>query len=64
MDFYERFVDTLGEAGIMPCATLFHWDYPYELFRKGGYEFERPETGYPFTANNLNEPEVIPGVSG
>jgi len=37
LDFYERFIDTLEEAGIMPCATLFHWDYPYELFRKGGW---------------------------
>ena len=37
LDFYERLVDALLEAGIAPCATLFHWDYPYELFRKGGW---------------------------
>lgn len=37
LDFYERLIDTLEEAGITPCATLFHWDYPYELFRKGGW---------------------------
>ena len=37
LDFYERLIDALGEAGITPYATLFHWDYPYELFRKGGW---------------------------
>ena len=37
LDFYERLVDALLEAGITPYATLFHWDYPYELFRKGGW---------------------------
>jgi beta-glucosidase len=37
LDFYERLIDSLGEAGITPYATLFHWDYPYALFRKGGW---------------------------
>jgi beta-glucosidase len=37
LDFYERLIDALGEAGITPYVTLFHWDYPYELFRKGGW---------------------------
>jgi len=37
LDFYERLTDALLEAGIAPCATLFHWDYPYDLFRKGGW---------------------------
>jgi beta-glucosidase len=37
LDFYERLIDALGEAGITPYATLFHWDYPYALFRKGGW---------------------------
>ena len=37
LDFYERLIDALHEAGISPCVTLFHWDYPYELFRKGGW---------------------------
>jgi beta-glucosidase len=30
-------VDTLLEAGIEPWITLFHWDYPFELFCKGGW---------------------------
>lgn len=35
MAYYERFVDALLEAGITPYITLFHWDYPYELYKKG-----------------------------
>lgn len=23
--------------GIEPYITLFHWDYPYELYKKGGW---------------------------
>jgi beta-galactosidase len=37
LDFYDRLVDELLKAGITPYATLFHWDYPYALFRKGGW---------------------------
>lgn len=31
VDFYRRLVDTLGEHGITPHATLFHWDSPQAL---------------------------------
>jgi beta-glucosidase len=37
LDFYDSLVDSLLKAGITPYATLFHWDYPYALFRKGGW---------------------------
>ena len=37
LDFYKRLLDSLEEAGITPYATLFHWDYPYDLFRRGGW---------------------------
>ncbi|GHV26123.1 beta-glucosidase [Spirochaetia bacterium] len=37
LDFYDRLVDSLCKAGITPYTTLFHWDYPYDLFRKGGW---------------------------
>jgi len=37
VDFYDRLVDALLEAGIEPWVTLFHWDYPYELFCRGGW---------------------------
>jgi beta-glucosidase len=37
LDFYERLVDTLLEAGIHPCATLYHWDLPQALEDEGGW---------------------------
>ncbi len=35
--FYDRLVDLLLEYDIQPWVTLFHWDYPHELFRRGGW---------------------------
>ncbi len=37
LDFYDRLVDELLEAGINPWVTLFHWDYPLALDYKGGW---------------------------
>ncbi len=37
LKFYSDLVDTLLENGIEPYITLFHWDYPYELYKKGGW---------------------------
>lgn len=37
LDFYNRLVDSLLEAGIEPWLTLFHWDYPMELYHRGGW---------------------------
>jgi beta-glucosidase len=37
LDFYDRLIDTLLEHKITPWATLFHWDFPLELFRQGGW---------------------------
>lgn len=31
VDFYKRLVDCLGEHGIRPYATLYHWDCPQAL---------------------------------
>lgn len=35
--FYDRLLDSLLEAGIVPAATLFHWDYPQALEDLGGW---------------------------
>ncbi len=35
--FYLDLVTQLKNAGITPWVTLFHWDYPYELYLKGGW---------------------------
>lgn len=37
LDFYQRLVDALLEAGITPYATLYHWDLPQELEDVGGW---------------------------
>jgi beta-glucosidase len=37
LDFYDRLVDELLKAGIMPNATLNHWDLPQALEDKGGW---------------------------
>ena len=37
LDFYDRLVDGLLARGIAPWGTLFHWDYPLALYRRGGW---------------------------
>ncbi|MGH3095396.1 MAG: GH1 family beta-glucosidase [Streptosporangiales bacterium] len=37
LDFYSRLVDALLEAGVVPCATLYHWDLPQALEDAGGW---------------------------
>ncbi len=37
LDFYDRLVDGLLEAGVRPCPTLFHWDTPQALQDRGGW---------------------------
>ncbi|GII85486.1 beta-glucosidase [Sphaerisporangium siamense] len=37
LDFYDRLVDGLCAQGIVPAATLFHWDLPQALEDEGGW---------------------------
>lgn len=37
IDFYDRLIDFSLELGIVPWITLYHWDLPYELEKKGGW---------------------------
>jgi beta-glucosidase len=38
LDFYDRLVDALCAANVEPFLTLYHWDLPYALYEKGGWE--------------------------
>jgi len=46
LDFYDRLVDGLLAQGIIPMATLYHWDLPLALSEKGGWV--NRETAYAF----------------
>ncbi|NLO84577.1 MAG: beta-glucosidase [Clostridiales bacterium] len=35
--FYDRLIDTMLKHNITPYLTLYHWDYPAELARRGGW---------------------------
>ncbi len=37
LSFYDRLVDELLDNDIEPWVTLFHWDFPQELYLKGGW---------------------------
>ena len=40
LGFYDALVDGLLDAGVEPCVTLFHWDYPVALHKRGGWMHE------------------------
>jgi beta-glucosidase len=37
LDFYDRLVDGLLAARVIPMCTLFHWDFPQALYLRGGW---------------------------
>lgn len=37
VDFYDRLIDQCLELDIAPWVTLYHWDLPLELEKKGGW---------------------------
>ncbi|HKW72830.1 MAG TPA: family 1 glycosylhydrolase [Candidatus Dormibacteraeota bacterium] len=47
LDFYDRLVDELLTAGIVPWLTLYHWDMPDAVQRQGGWASR--DTAFRFT---------------
>lgn len=37
INYYKRLIHCLKENGIVPNATMYHWDLPYQLQLKGGW---------------------------
>lgn len=37
LEFYDKLIDELLANRIKPFVTLFHWDFPYELYCRGGW---------------------------
>jgi beta-glucosidase len=37
VDFYNRLVDEILRNDIKPMCTVFHWDYPQDLYARGGW---------------------------
>lgn len=76
LDFYDRLTDELLKAGVAPYCTLYHWDLPVALHKKGGWR-TRDSVGW-FTEYaevvtkrlgdrikhwmTLNEPQIFIGL--
>jgi len=55
LDYYDRLVDALLAAGIEPFPTLYHWDLPEALERRGGWPSpDAPEWFADYTASVLS----------
>ena len=37
IDLYNALIDELLEQGIEPYITLYHWELPYEIYKRGGW---------------------------
>ena len=37
IDFYNALIDELLEQGIEPYIPLYHWELPYEIYKRGGW---------------------------
>jgi beta-glucosidase len=57
LDYYERLVDELLAADIMPWLTLYHWDLPQALQERGGWTTR--ETSDRFTEYALDVHDAL-----
>lgn len=76
LEYYDKLVDELIANDILPYMTLYHWDLPYELQKKGGWlNPEIPELFYRYASIlaehfsdrvenffTINEPQCVAGL--
>lgn len=76
LEYYDKLVDELLANHIQPYITLYHWDLPYELQKKGGWmNPDIPELFYKYAAIlakhfsdrvehfiTINEPQCVAGL--
>ena len=55
VEFYNQLIDTLLAKNIMPCVTLFHWDYPQALENRGAWENEESPKWFAYYARTVGE---------
>ncbi|MFQ6853219.1 GH1 family beta-glucosidase [Streptomyces sp. 35M1] len=55
LDFYDRLVDGLLEAGVTPFATLYHWDLPQVLQDRGGWTVRETSDHFAAYASHVVE---------
>ncbi|MGW8982979.1 GH1 family beta-glucosidase [Streptomyces parvus] len=55
LDFYDRLVDGLLEAGVAPFATLYHWDLPQALQDRGGWTVRETSEHFAAYASHVVE---------
>lgn len=75
IEFYNKLINKLIEKRIEPFLTIYHWDLPYELYKKGGFLNEECVEWFEYytkvIADNfsdrvkyfftINEPQIIIG---
>lgn len=55
IDYYRRLIACLKEHGIVPNATMYHWDLPYVLQIQGGFGNRRMVEWFKYYADVLLE---------
>ncbi|MFH9364545.1 GH1 family beta-glucosidase [Streptomyces anulatus] len=55
LDFYDRLVDGLLDAGVTPFATLYHWDLPQALQDRGGWTVRETSEHFAAYASHVLE---------
>ncbi|MFE9016245.1 GH1 family beta-glucosidase [Streptomyces cyaneofuscatus] len=55
LDFYDRLVDGLLDAGVTPFATLYHWDLPQVLQDRGGWTVRETSEHFAAYASHVVE---------